>query len=134
MAKPTLLIVESLVSLGAFHFTPQEDTHDGTYGCPVLDALRNRVELGCGGNSNHGHSHPLVYIGLAYEEGYGVKQNYKKAFSYYKQAHELEPGVGTYHLAKCYEKGLGCKPNLVEAKRLFDMVEAITETSNKPKC
>ena len=46
MAEPALLVVEVLVTLGAFHFTPQEDTHDGTYGCPVLDALQNRVELG----------------------------------------------------------------------------------------
>ena len=30
----------------AFDFTPQEDTHDGTYGCPVLNALQNRIELG----------------------------------------------------------------------------------------
>ena len=41
-----LLVVKMLVALSAFHFTPQEDTHDGTYGCPVLNALQNRIELG----------------------------------------------------------------------------------------
>ena len=46
MAEPAFLIVEVLVTLSAFHFTPQEDTHDGTYGCPVLNALQNRIELG----------------------------------------------------------------------------------------
>ena len=56
MAEPALLVVEVLVTLGAFHFTPQEDTHDGTYGCPVLDALQNRVELGSGSNGNYGQS------------------------------------------------------------------------------
>lgn len=56
MAKFALLIVEVLVTLGAFHFASEEDTHDGTYGCPVLNTLQNRVELGGGGNSNHGQS------------------------------------------------------------------------------
>ena len=46
MAEPALFVVEVLVTLSSFHFTPQEDTHDGTYGCPVLNALQNRIELG----------------------------------------------------------------------------------------
>ena len=56
MAEPAFLIVEVLVTLSAFDFTPQEDTHDGTYGCPVLNALQNRVELGCGSNGNYSQS------------------------------------------------------------------------------
>ena len=46
-------------------------------------------------------------IGDRYFYGDGVEQNYETAFSYYLKAAELNDPEGCYHVAWCYEHGLG---------------------------
>ena len=46
LAVDSLLIVELFVAFGAFHFAPKEDAHDGSYGSPVLDVLKEGIEFG----------------------------------------------------------------------------------------
>ena len=45
LAVDSLLIVELLVAFGTFHFAPEEDSHDGSYGSHVLDVLKERIGI-----------------------------------------------------------------------------------------
>ena len=49
----------------------------------------------------------LNVLGLFYQKGYGVKQNYNKAYKYYYKAKELNYIGAFFNLANMYQNGLG---------------------------
>ena len=59
-------------------------------------------------------------LGNVFEKGLlGARANPKLAFRYYDKAHQGENVMGTFHMARCYDEGVGVSPNALEANRLF---------------
>jgi len=54
-------------------------------------------------------------LGVIYEEGYGVKKDYKKAAYYYEKACKLNYGSGCYNLGFLYHKGQGVEQDYKKA-------------------
>ena len=62
----------------------------------------------------------MVQLGSIYETGkLGVTENPKQAFNYFKEASELGNPFGDYHLARCYDLGIGVSANEVQSTRLY---------------
>ena len=50
----------------------------------------------------------MVYVGIAYKQGYVVNQDYEMAFNLFAKAVELgDEFYASFHLAECYELGIG---------------------------
>ena len=55
-----------------------------------------------------GNTRAMVYIGIAYKQGYPVNLNCDMAFNYFAKATELgDDYLAPYYLAECYENALG---------------------------
>lgn len=61
----------------------------------------------------------MYYLGLCYERGVGIKQNFKEAFNYYKKSAELDYEDAFISLANLYFKGVGTEKNLQEAEKWY---------------
>lgn len=65
---------------------------------------------------------PMAHLklGNVFENGsLGVTQNLRLAFEYYEQAHQAKDVRGTFHVARCYDEGIGVSPNAIESTRMF---------------
>lgn len=62
--------------------------------------------------ADHGSLNGLIFLALAYEEGKGVAQDYKKAFYYYEQATKLHNHYPFIMVGKYYEDGRGVKEKI----------------------
>lgn len=71
-----------------------------------------------------GDTYALINIGLMYERGRGVEQNYETAISYFeryiKTKNTIAPGAGEYHLAWMYLEGKGVKKDINRVTNLLD--------------
>ena len=54
----------------------------------------------------------LITLGYYYENGIGVEQDKKKAFSFYQKANEIGGPVAKYCVGHCYHKGIGVEQNI----------------------
>lgn len=55
----------------------------------------------------------IAYMGYIYEYGlFDISYNKNTAFQYYKLAAKVHSPYGTFKLAQCYEKGIGCEKNI----------------------
>ena len=55
-----------------------------------------------------GNTKAMVYVGIAYKQGYPVNRNCDMAFNCFAKATELgDEYLASFYLAECYEKGLG---------------------------
>ena len=68
---------------------------------------------------SRGHMKAPRYLGLCYENGYGVKRDYKKAVAYYQKAASRRDITGTCLLGHMYEEGLGVTKNYDRAMELY---------------
>lgn len=75
--------------------------------------LYKRASAGNDGAAN-------LKLGGIFEKGLlGNRANPKLAFKYYNKAHEGKDVMGTFHVARCYDTGVGVSPNAIESTRLF---------------
>lgn len=58
-------------------------------------------------------------LGLMYSKGEGVRQNFQKAFQYYKYSCDLGAGGGCNNLGVLYGSGRGTKRNMDTAKKYY---------------
>lgn len=59
-------------------------------------------------------------LGDIFEKGsLGTRANPKLAFKYFDKAHQAKHAMGTFHVARCYDVGVGVSPNSLESTRLF---------------
>jgi hypothetical protein len=65
--------------------------------------------------SNQDDARSVYMIGVMYEKGYGVAQNYAEAATWYVKAAEKDVAAAMYKLGKFYEKGYGVEENRAEA-------------------
>lgn len=56
-------------------------------------------------------------LGVMYEKGNGIEQNWQKAAEIYKMAAEKGDGKAQYNIGWCYYHGKGVNKNKVEAKK-----------------
>ncbi len=61
------------------------------------------------------------YLGLLYEQGLGVEQDYEKAAEYFASvaASENKSATGVYEFARLYEQGLGAEQDVEHAIVLY---------------
>ena len=72
--------------------------------------------------SELGEVKAMVYVDIAYKQGYVVKRNYEVAFNHFKKAFELKDEyLASYYLAECYERGLGVEMNEYEAVKYYSL-------------
>lgn len=62
-----------------------------------------------------GHAFANLLLGMNYELGIGVKQNWEQAFRYYKRASDQESTLARYNVGRLLEKGLGTPKNIDDA-------------------
>lgn len=72
---------------------------------------------------NQGEAEAQYALGVSYEYGQGVKQNYKEAVKYYRKAAEQGHAAAQYNLGVCYRDGKGTKKDYKEAIALFRKAE-----------
>jgi TPR repeat protein len=66
-----------------------------------------------------GHAKAQFYLGLYYEEGYGVPQDYIEAVKWYRKAAEQGDADAQCNLGYCYKNGRGVPPNYAEAAKWY---------------
>src|SRR5438094_977528 len=59
------------------------------------------------------------YLGICYQTGQGVQQDYPEAVKWYRLAAEQECGPAQCNLGLCYETGRGVEQNVREAVKWF---------------
>jgi TPR repeat protein len=62
-------------------------------------------------------------MGVMYENGWAVKQDYAAAAKWYRKAAARGYGGAQNHLALLYAQGLGVSKDLVEAEKWFELGE-----------
>lgn len=81
-------------------------THKGTENKEVLDLAQKAADMNCPSGKN--------MLGYFYEVGYGVPQNYQKAFDLYKEAANEKEPIALYNVGICYLNGYGVKKDSIE--------------------
>jgi TPR repeat protein len=67
-------------------------------------------------------NYPVAHLklGNVFENGLlGTRSNSKLAHTYYQKAHKQGHVLGTFHIARCNDEGIGVSPNAIEATRLY---------------
>lgn len=77
-----------------------------------LEIACNKLNDVIGANSCHN-------LGLLYQNGEGVRQDYAKAFEYYKKSCELESPAGCNNLGVAYDFGQGVRQDFLLAKQYY---------------
>ena len=75
----------------------------------LLPEKYHKIEFDCYQKAAElGNATAIVFVGIAYEQGYPVNRNYEMAYNCYAKAVELgDEYLAAYHLAECYENGIG---------------------------
>ncbi|MEM9411825.1 MAG: tetratricopeptide repeat protein [Planctomycetota bacterium] len=70
--------------------------------------------------AQNGETNAMIKMGDIAENGQlGMRRNFKRAFHYYWTASQQGNFAGDFHVARCYEKGIGVSPNSVDATRYY---------------
>ncbi|MEM7454362.1 MAG: tetratricopeptide repeat protein [Planctomycetota bacterium] len=62
----------------------------------------------------------LVYLGSVYEQGLlGLGENARLAVRQYEKIQEIGHPAGDFHMARCYDQGIGVSPDALQSSRLY---------------
>ncbi len=70
-------------------------------------------------SAGQGFADAQLFLGICYEKGDGVPQDFSLAAEGYRKAAEQGKEVAQYHLANLYKRGQGVEKNLDEAVKWF---------------
>jgi TPR repeat protein len=59
-------------------------------------------------------------LGMHLQSGQGVEQDLKHAFEMFQRSAALQHVAAQFHLANCYENGLGCDLDVAEATAWYE--------------
>nr|WP_304151460.1 MBL fold metallo-hydrolase [Mitsuokella multacida] len=79
-----------------------------------------------------GHMKAARYIGLCYENGYGVKQDSKKAAEWFHKGASRGDITAMYDLGRLYETGTGVTQDYTKAKSLYEKAATRTDHVGAP--
>lgn len=65
------------------------------------------------------NSEAYYFLGVMYEEGYGVQKQPKTAFLYYTIAANMKNEAALLKMGECYKTGFGTEQDLREAIRYY---------------
>lgn len=68
-----------------------------------------------------GDAKALYMLGIMYENGQGVKQDYEQALSLFNKSSEQGYDQAMLHLAEMYKSGRGTQVDLVQAHKWFNL-------------
>ena len=91
-------------------------------GCDFARAMMFEYAVSCWQyviNCGSDNPEALLNLGVSYYYGNGVKQDYKKAVSFYSRAAEKKHPIGIYNLAVAFENGNGIQRNIDKAIELY---------------
>ena len=74
--------------------------------------------------AEQGHAYAQYHLGIAYNEGKGVPQDYKQAVKWYKKAAEQGQTSAQFNLGAMYANGHGVPQDNVYAHMWFNLVAA----------
>ena len=89
--------------------------------------------------AKNGHVQASIKLGEMYEKGQGIAADPVKALGWYRKGADKGDGWGYYHLARCYENGIGTDVDLPQAVHYYNIaarngisaaaerIEALTE-------
>lgn len=112
-------VILAMVAAGSAGAGPLQDgttafqRHDYVKAVRLLGPLAQR-----------GNSQAQTYLGLMYEYGRGVPQNYVEAWHWYCLAAEQGHAYGQYLLGLVYDKGLGVERDYVQAHKWLSLAAA----------
>lgn len=67
-------------------------------------------------------------IGIMYENGLGVEQDYTMAMEWYEKSAELNNNEAMTYIGALYENGLGVKQNYNEAMKWYNKADAVMQS------
>lgn len=81
-----------------------------------------------------GFSEAMNYLGIIYENGEIVAQNYNQAFEWFFRAVQADPknANATFNLARMYYEGKGVERNMVQAHRWFNTSVELGTDNTEP--
>ncbi len=85
----------------------------GTWGDETIN-IKKATELLLG-SANKGNTSAMWQLGVLYERGTGVLQDFKEALRWYRQASRLGDGDSMSELARMIEEGKGTPKNMIQA-------------------
>jgi TPR repeat protein len=100
MPRKLLLVVVALLGILKYSCAQESQTDS-------LKELRTKADRGDASAQNN--------LGVMYEKGQGVSQNYTEAMRWYRKAADQGFAEGQYNLGVMYEKGRGVSQNYTEA-------------------
>ncbi|RHZ59658.1 hypothetical protein Glove_362g25 [Diversispora epigaea] len=71
-----------------------------------------------------------LFIGLFYENGYGITRNSKEAFRWFKKASKKGDTIGHYKVGNCYYNDFGVENDYHEALKYFELAAAADDNVN----
>lgn len=74
--------------------------------------------------ANAGDADAAHIVGVQYENGLSVVENYDEAMKWYRKAAQGGSVAALYHIGSLYEAGLGVTRDLVEARKWYEQAAA----------
>jgi uncharacterized protein len=126
----TLVLVPGTSALAKEDQLPEDFL--GTKGVPNEGQLANIVSEYALGNykkalamtiplADQGNAYAQHYLGVMYEKGTGVPQDYTEAVKWHRKAAEQKKTKAQYYLGVMYWKGLGVPQDFVQAYKWFHL-------------
>lgn len=84
--------------------------------------------VSCNEACTFGEGVACTIVGLVYENGYGLKQNYVQARIFYGKACNLNECLGCQSLGLLYENGYGVKQDHQQAKKYYEKACNLNES------
>lgn len=78
-----------------------------------------------------------LFLGLIYENGFGIKEDFNKAFEHYTKSFNIGNYDAAYHMGFCYFYGLGVTKNIIQGYNWcklaadYNYAQAMAELSNR---
>lgn len=78
-----------------------------------------------------------LFLGLIYENGLGVKEDFNKAYEHYNKSYHIGNYDAAYHIGYCYFYGLGVTKNIIQGYNWcklaadYNYAQAMAELSNR---
>lgn len=128
-------IIDEMTAFSLYQSAAQKNDPEALYLLGELLVLNQDYNMAIKNfilSAEQGYAPAMHMMGIAYEDGlFGVEQNYKKSFEWYKKLSEIDDNKGLFLLGFMYENGFGIEKNIKVANQLY---KKACENGYKAKC